>query len=140
MSAIAQRLPVDLADVKTVLELEPKLRQLLKDVKAIEPALERLDQSEYPGAGYLREELHELAENLSLGPERRLTCGALVALEEFRIGGGDQAALDYFEFIVEDRLTIVQAVAAIVDRSEDNAERVEAFLRYVRTRSHDRTQ
>src|SRR5258708_6236803 len=48
---------VDLADVKTVLELEPKVLELLEAIAAVKPAVERLNGAGYVGADWVRAQI-----------------------------------------------------------------------------------
>ncbi|MFI5283547.1 MAG: hypothetical protein ACHQ0J_10545 [Candidatus Dormibacterales bacterium] len=126
---------VDLADVEQVLKLEAPLRYLLEMIDRAWPAIDRLMAARYPGCDdrtSLKYDLECMARNLLVGPERRPTCGALHSLERLRVGEGDQAAIDYLEFVIQKRMELNQAVCEIIDR-DDDVDRVEAFIRYAKT-------
>lgn len=125
---------VDLADVKTVLQLEPKLLALIEAIKAAEPALDRLKAAKYAGAEEVREHLSDMIYNLKRSRrDGGVGCGAAISLERFRLASGDQGALDYLKLVLQDGFDIGSAMAELLDRDCDDLARVDGFREYART-------
>lgn len=110
---------VDPKDVALVEALEPQVRSLIEDIRAAKPALMRLWEAAYPGAG-----VHHTLRDAE--PDLRLV---LEDLEDFRIAAGDQAALDYQVFCVRgDRLNVDDDELAW--ELGPGVERIDALKRY----------
>jgi hypothetical protein len=125
---------VDLVDVKTVLQLEPRIRELFDAVKAALPAVKRLSDTNYAGAPYLADTLNNmLYDHCIEGHEA--DSAVLDAIKGFRIGGGDKAAYDYHDLVVEHGMDVGSAMAELLDRDSDDVERVDAFSRYARAQA-----
>lgn len=124
---------IDPADVEIVQDLEPELGVFEAAIAKARPALERLMGAKYPGAGYVSDALLDI---LGHGASAGELGNIRIALEEFTVGDGDQAALDFYRFVQKDGLTVGKAAAQILDGDTDEAhlDRVDALRRYAAAR------
>jgi hypothetical protein len=125
-------------DVATVLALSEPAEALLKAIKAAQPAIERLEDANYPGAEAVCSET---------GPtlEGDLTAGELIVtgslyeivatLEVFRKAGGDLGAADYHYQVGRLGQSVAEAAAELLDYAHDDAhvQRVVGLQRYAAT-------
>ena len=124
------------SDVAAVVALEPQVRALMETLRAAQPALDRLEKADYPGADMLScmcqitvdEEL-PVSEG-SLGHLARL-------LKELIVSGGNRAAYDFhFYGVAEGRETLDAAVKEMIfgnGTSVENLDRVKAMRQYAAT-------
>ncbi len=121
---------VDPADVATVEALEPQVKALMEAIRAALPACERLEKADYPGADPMASDARQTFDAAD---------GSLAALldgiENLRIAGGDQAALDYHKLCVRDGLTVPEACRSLLDEDAnvEHLDRVEALRHYAAT-------
>jgi hypothetical protein len=96
------------SDVAAVMALEQPVRELLEAIKAAEPAIERLSEAEYPGAGMV-------SGQVVFGALDPSTEGGLVqvlkALAALRVAGGNPAAYDYEFYVRQLGCTVEEVIA-----------------------------
>lgn len=121
---------VDPADVATVEALEPQVKALIAAARAALPAILRLDEAGYPGAGML-------PYNLNVGEAAAPSDGDLVViaevLENLRVGAGDEAAYNYHRLVVQGGMTLRAACDELMEHCSDpnhDLDRVEALRHY----------
>jgi hypothetical protein len=119
-------------DVATVLALEEPTKALLKAIKAAKPAIKRLSTANFPGAGWVSDNLDDC------GPGGQLaTPGKLAgAVKMFRESAGDQAAFDYLFYVADMGTDLTGAALAVLDEGGDDdtaMRRVEALRQYAAT-------
>lgn len=127
--ATGETMAEDLATVQRVREAAEALREV---IEAARPAIGRLNAADYPGAGYLRDKMHEAVED-GTGPSY---AGELVTLimaaARLQEADGDRGHYLYLEFDAAGQ-GVKKALAEIATVTGDPAD-VEAYLAYLRKR------
>ncbi len=120
------------ADVATVLALEKPTEELLKAIKAAKPAIKRLCEADYPGAGWVSDNLDDCEPTGQLATPSKLAG----AVKMFRESAGDQAAFDYLFYVEDMGTNLIGAAVAVLDEGGDDdaaMRRVEALRQYAAT-------
>lgn len=125
---------VDPKDVATVLDLEPRIREMFDAVKGAMLAVKRLTAANYAGAEYLGDALRDMLYDHHI-QGREADSSVQDALIDFRVGGGDQAAYDYHNLVVKHGMKIGSAMKELLDVDSSDVERVEAFSRYAKSQA-----
>ena len=123
-------------DVATVLALEPQVGALMETLRAAQPALDRLEKADYPGADMLSGMCQ-----LTVDEELPLNEGSLAhlarLLRELIVSGGNEAVYDFhFYGVAEGRLTLREAAEEILrsgSPGDTDLRRVEAMRQYAAT-------
>ena len=108
-------------DVAAVLAIERPARALVEALEDAGDAIRRLSTAEYPGAGWV-------SDNLDLDPAQLLT-----AVEMFREAAGDQAAADYLFYVRHLGLGLGRAACELIDGEPEKIRRAEAMSQYAAT-------
>ena len=118
-------------DVATVLALEEPAKALLKAIKAAKPAIKRLTKADYPGAGWVSDNIED-DPRAALGTPLKFAG----AVKMFRESAGDLAAFDYRFFVEDMGLSLKGAAEQLLDWSGDDDEklrRIEGLRQYAAT-------
>lgn len=123
---LAKVAPKDVAEIEA---LEPVVRAFVEAIHEAQPAFKRLGAARYPGAERVNNGLQDLIGEGDSSPsiEWLMEC-----FELYRMGAGDQAAYDYYHYVVKDGLTIAEAAAELIDCYGDERAlaRIDGLRRY----------
>ncbi len=124
---------VDPADVATVEALEPQVKALIAAARAALPAILRLDEAGYPGAGAVPFQL-----NVDEGftPSDGDLLAIAEVLENLRVGAGNDAAYNYHRLVTRGGMTLRAACDELMEHCSDpnhDLDRVEALRHYAAT-------
>ncbi len=123
-------------DVATVMALEPQVRALMEVLRAAQPALDRLEKADYPGA-----EMLSCMCQITVDEELPLNEGSLGhlarTLRELIVSNGNQAAYDFHNLgVAEGRWTVDEAAKELVQgygTAVETLDRIKAMRTYAAT-------
>lgn len=116
------------ADVATVEAIEGPVQALLTAIKAARPAIKRLSDADYPGVGWVLDNLDDDPHGPFATPVRLAD-----ALKVFRESAGDLGAFDYRFYVKAMGMDLREAGKEILDSGADddaNMRRIEAMRQY----------
>jgi hypothetical protein len=108
--------------------IEGPVQALLAAIKGALPAIKRLSDADYPGAGWIGDNLDDDPHGPFATPLRLAT-----ALRMFRESAGDLGAFDYRFYVKDLGMDLRGAGKEILDSGDDddaNIQRVEAMRQY----------
>lgn len=125
---------VDPADVAIIEQLEPEVQVFMDLIAKARPAVKRLQQAGYAGAGSVADELENiLGDGNSVGELRNV----VRSLQEFTVGAGDRAAYNYYRLVVQGGMTLRAACDELMEHCDDpthDLDAVDALRRYAAKR------